>query len=190
MIDRSVKSIISLTVIVLLGLFIPHGSQAQGFDRQLNSEGQTLYLNGQGPRKKAFLTVYDVALYLTEKGSEAQAIIDADHPMAVSLVVRSRFANAEWISDAFREGLEKSTGGRVTPIRTQSEAFLEVFETGVVKDDVFEFLFIPQQGTHVYKNGTARTLIPGLEFKRALFGIWLSGMPVSSKLKAQLLDQH
>ena len=162
---------------------------AAGFDQQLDIEGQALYLNGEGPRKKAFMTVYDTALYLTEKGSDAKAIINADHPMSVNLVVRSRFATESRISDAFREGLEKSSGGNAASIEAQTEAFLAVFNQGVIKEDAFDFMYVPNVGVRVYKNDTLMATIEGLMFKQALFGIWLSANPVSDKLKSQLLGQ-
>jgi len=162
---------------------------AEGFDQQLSLDGQTLYLNGEGPRKKAFITVYDTALYLTEKGSDAGAIIEADHPMAINLIVRSRFATASRISEAFREGLEKSTGGDTQPIQPQVDKFLGVFEDGVEKGDTFNFVYFPESGLKVYKNEKVAALIKGLAFKQALYGIWLSDDPVSAKLKQQLLGQ-
>ena len=177
----------TLLLSALLLLF--SGLHALAFDRQFSIDGQTLYLNGEGPRKQAFLTVYDTALYLTELGSDAQAIVAADHPMAISLRVRSRFATAERISEAFREGLVKSTGGDIEAIKPQADAFLRVFEQGVVKNDAFKFIYVPGEGTTVYKNGEAGNPIPGLEFKQALFGIWLSDTPVAGRLKSQLLGQ-
>ena len=175
------------SLLLSLVLLLSAGVYASAFDGQLSIDGQKLYLNGQGPRKQAFLTVYDTALYLTELGSDAKAILEADHPMAIRLVVRSRFATSERISAAFREGLEKSTGGKVEAIQPQTDAFLDNFESGVVKNDSFEFIYVPGEGTTVYKNGQASSPIDGLEFKKALFGIWLSDTPVASRLKSQLL---
>lgn len=166
---------------------MPPAALANGFSGQLNLNGQTLYLNGQGPRKKAFLTVYDAALYLTEKGSDARAIIAADHPMAISLIIRSRFTNSERISQAFHDGLLKSTDSQIEPIQAQTELFLSAFEDGVVKNDAFQFVYTPGEGTTIYTNGVVGAPIEGLDFKQALFGIWLSETPVAMKLKAQLL---
>ena len=162
---------------------------AAGFDAQLDIEGQALYLNGEGPRKKAFITIYDTALYLTEKGSDAKAIIEANHPMSISLVVESRFTTATRITEAFREGLEKSSGGNIAAIEPQVKAFLGIFEQGVVKADAFDFMHVPELGMRIYKNDTLMATIKGLAFKRALFGIWLSTQPVSDRLKSQLLGQ-
>lgn len=172
---------------LMISLLVPHAAVAAEFDNQLSIDGQTLYLNGQGPRKKAFLTVYDTALYLTEKGSDAAAIVEADHPMAINLKIRSRFATAARISGAFREGLEKSTGGNTQSMKPQTDTFLGVFEDGVVKGDTFMFVYLPDSGLKVYKNTRLAAQIKGIEFKRALFGIWLSDNPVAAKLKAQLL---
>lgn len=179
-------------LLVLLSLLASISSQAasaSGFDEQLDLEGQALYLNGEGPRKKAFITVYDTALYLTEKGSDAKAIVEANHPMSVSLVVRSRFATESRISEAFREGLEKSSKGNAANIEPQIEAFLSVFQQGVIKEDAFDFMYMPDIGVRVYKNDTLMATVEGLMFKQALFGIWLSAQPVSDKLKSQLLGQ-
>ena len=187
MTGRRVSLFITISFTLLLPLLAIYPLNLSAFERQFDVNEQTLYLNGQGPRKKAFLTVYDIALYLTEKGSDARAIIAADHPMALKLVMRSRFASAERISQAFREGLEKSTAGRIEPIAVQSRAFLGVFEAGVEREDTFAFEYLPPEGVRVHKNGEIQVVIPGLEFKQALFGIWLSEAPVSNKLKAQLL---
>lgn len=180
----------SLGLMAMLMVFLsPYPASAAGFDGQLSIDEQTLYLNGEGPRKKAFLTVYDMALYLTEKGSDAEAIIKADHPMAIRLIIRSRFATAERISEAFREGLEKSTGGDSHAIDSQIETFLSVFDNGVVKEDAFNFVYLPNTGLKIYKNGDVTTQIKGIEFKQALYGIWLSDDPVVAKLKSQLLGR-
>ncbi len=183
-----VRKFLSLAA-VLIVMFMPYAISAAEFETQLTIEGQTLYINGEGPRKKAFLTVYDVALYLTEKGSDAEAIIRADHPMAISLVIRSRFATAERISEAFREGLDKSTGGNSQAIKAQTDAFMNVFENGVVKEDTFKFVYLPESGLNIYKNGGVAAQIAGMEFKQALYGIWLSENPVAAKLKSQLLGR-
>jgi len=179
-----------LNILVVIGMLVaPYAVFAGGFDKQLSFENQTLYLNGEGPRKKAFLTIYDTALYLTEQGSDGEAIIAADHPMVIALIIRSRFATSSRISEAFREGLEKSSGDNVGAIEPQIKMFLDVFADGVVKDDRFRFSYQPGSGLQVYKNGELSTQIEGLVFKQALYGIWLSKTPVAAKLKSQLLGQ-
>lgn len=189
MLNKNITFPLALTLLLFGVSISSYVVSAAGFDEQLHLEGQALYLNGEGPRKKAFLTVYDTALYLTEMGSDAKAIIEADHPMSMSLVVRSRFGTQARISEAFREGLEKSTAGSSANIAPQTEAFLAVFDQGVVKEDAFDFMYVPDIGVRAYKNDKLMATVEGLVFKQALFGIWLSETPVSEKLKFQLLGQ-
>jgi len=189
MLNKNIILTLALMLFASGSTLLSTSAYAEGFDTQMNLEGQSLYLNGEGPRKKAFITVYDTALYLTEKGTDAQAIIKADHAMSVSLVVRSRFATAERISDAFREGLEQATAGNTKAIEPQIKAFLQVFEQGVVKQDAFNFFYLPGMGTRIYKNDKLMATVAGLPFKQALFSIWLAQELISDKLKSQLLGQ-
>ena len=49
--------------------------------------------------------------------------------------------------------------------------------------DFFEFIYMPDEGTNVLKNSTYIDTIPGIEFKKAFFGIWLSKQPNSEKFE-------
>ncbi len=149
--------------------------------------GQQLQLNGKGTRKKAFIKVYDVGLYLSQASNDAPAIVAADETQAIELVVTSRLATASKISAAFEEGIINSTNNQTEAIAQQMQQFLAVFEQGVVKNDRFQFAYIPDAGTIVSKNSEALSTISGLPFKQALFGIWLSAKPVTEKLKLALL---
>jgi hypothetical protein len=73
-------------------------------------------------------------------------------------------------------------------IRTR--VFLDVYAEEIDDGDVFELVYLPEQGLNVYKNGSYTTTIAcGLSFKRALFGIWLSDRPVQTSLKRGLLGR-
>jgi hypothetical protein len=52
-----------------------------------------------------------------------------------------------------------------------------VFKNGIQKNDVFDLVYIPGTGLEASKNGTLLETISGLEFKKALFGIWLCEKP-------------
>jgi len=49
------------------------------------------------------------------------------------------------------------------------------------------FAYAPRGGTTVWRDGEPVSVIEGLAFKQALFGIWLSKKPVAGKLKAGML---
>lgn len=56
--------------------------------------------------------------------------------------------------------------------------------------DRYELVYEPGVGTSLVHNGTLIDTIPGEEFARALFGIWLSPHALSSSLRHKLLNHR
>ena len=48
-------------------------------------------------------------------------------------------------------------------------------------------MYTPNKGLSVLKNGKSQGVIPGLAFKKAFFGIWLSDSPVDKDLRKGML---
>jgi hypothetical protein len=155
----------------------------------LQAGEQTLQLNGLGVRNKFIFELYVAGLYLTEKSSDAGAIIQSTDAMAIRLHIISPKVTSNKMSKATRQGFSKSTGGNVKTIATEIEQFLGGFSDKIVVGDVFEFINIPDQGVSVLKNGSEQAIITSAEFKQALFGIWLSNRPVKARLRDQMLGK-
>ena len=51
-------------------------------------------------------------------------------------------------------------------------------------------IYKPGKGVAVIINNKMKGVMPGLEFKKALFAIWLGGKPASGKLKKGMLGQN
>lgn len=151
-------------------------------------EGQELVLNGAGVRKKFFFDLYLGSLYLEEKTQSAKQIINDDAPMAIRLDIISDKVNRENMTDATLEGFEKATGGNTQPLEAQIAQFMNAFEGKVSKGDRFELLYLPGEGVKAYRNGDLKATIPGLGFKRALFGVWLGEEPAQKSLKRDMLN--
>ena len=91
-------------------------------------------------------------------------------------------------SEAIQEGFEKSLKGNTAPLKAKIDQFINTFKSEEVKEgDVYELWYVPGEGVKSYKNGKLKSTIPGLDFKKALFGIWLSEDPVDADLKTGLL---
>jgi len=56
-----------------------------------------------------------------------------------------------------------------------------------VKGDKYVIAYIKNKGVVVMKNGKKLKTIPGYEFKKALFGIWLCPEPADEDLKEGML---
>ena len=182
------KSILTLAAAALLSanVFAVEVGGVQ-LPESLKTDAQPLALNGTGVRSKFFMDIYAAGLYLSETSSEAPSIISQDKPMALRLHITSGLLTAEKMETATREGFEKSTGGNVAPIQGTIDEFIDTFRDGIVENDIFDFVYTPAAGVNVFKNGELKKTVKGLDFKQALFGIWLSDDAVSDDLKEGLL---
>ena len=152
--------------------------------------GETrLVLNGAGARKKFFMKMYVGALYLTEHNSSPENIIEADDPMAITLSITSSLITSARMEEATREGFQNSTGGNTDSLKAEIEKFISVFKEKISENDIYELVYFPDQGVEVFKNSSSKVVIKGLEFKEALFGIWLCDKPAQESLKKDMLGK-
>jgi len=56
-----------------------------------------------------------------------------------------------------------------------------------VKNNVFDITYQPGVGVVAFKDGKELGTIKGMEFKKALFGIWLGKKPADDDLKENML---
>lgn len=155
----------------------------------LSVEDTTLVLNGAGSRSKWFIDLYVAGLYLPGREQDATAIVAADEPQAIHLHITSGMITSERLMEATQEGFENSTGGNLAPIQDDIDASMDVFSEEIGKGDVFTLIYVPDEGVRMLKNGELRDTVGDLEFKRALFGIWLSDKPAQGSLKRDMLGQ-
>lgn len=161
--------------------------EGKAFPNTLSTEKGDLVLNGGGVREKMWIDVYVAALYLTAKNTNGTDIVNADKEMAVRLHIVSGMVNSENMSEAVNEGFTKSTGGNTAPIKDKIDAFIKVFAEPIKVDDIFKLVYLPGEGVKIYKNEVYKSTVTGLDFKKALFGIWLGNDPVSGSLKKGML---
>ncbi|HET8848273.1 MAG: chalcone isomerase [Marinobacter sp. 34-60-7] len=152
--------------------------------------GQELKLNGAGTRSKWFMDLYVGGLYVPEKINDGQAIINADEPQAITLHITSDMITSERMTEATMDGFKASTDGDLSAIQSEVDQFLSVFQEEIKTGDVFDLVYLPEEGVRVLKNGEVRDTVGGLAFKKALFGIWLSDKPAQEDLKEKMLGQR
>jgi hypothetical protein len=149
--------------------------------------GETVALNGAGVREKLWIDLYAAGLYLNEKTSDANVVLNAEKPMAIKLHIVSKLISSDKMINAVTEGFEKSTNGNIAPIQSEINTLIGFFREDIKKNDVFDLVYLPSKGVVAYKNGEEKGVVPGKEFKKALFGIWLSNRPADDNLKEQML---
>jgi hypothetical protein len=155
---------------------------------QLKIGDQVLQLNGAGFRTKTFVQIYESGLYLPKPTTDAQSILAADEMMAIRVRITSGFVSRASLISSLQEGLAKSSNGRADAFARETEQLQQLLKDEVKKNDAYDFVHVPSKGLCVLKNGNLQGVIPGLEFKKALFGIWLSDSPVDKDLRQAMLS--
>lgn len=157
--------------------------------QKVTEEGQNLVLNGAGVREKFFMDMYVGALYLPKKSSNAADIMSGNEAAAIKLTIVSGMITSDKMINAVNEGFENATNGNTAPIKAKIAQFKACFKEEIKKGDVFDMVYVPGKGVVVSKNGKEKGVIEGTDFKKAMFGIWLSNKPADKGLKAAMLGK-
>ena len=153
----------------------------------LEAGGESLVLNGAGYRSKFFMKMYLGGLYLKEQNSDAEVIISADETMLMKLHIVSGRVTTDRMIDAIDEGFEKSAEEGMAATVEKIDQFKACFSDEIEEGDIFDIAYVPGEGVKVHKNENLTGTIEGLDFKKAVFGIWLSNKPADKGLKKKML---
>ncbi|MBF0258453.1 MAG: chalcone isomerase family protein [Desulfamplus sp.] len=130
-----------------------------------------LVLNGTGTRKKFGFKVYEGALYLQAKSSDSKKIIEADEPMAITMSWK-RQGPIDKTTDVFSDGFKYGAGANYDAQKSNIDIFIKSL-VKAEKQDTWKYIYIPGEGTSIQYNDKVAATITGLDFKKALFSIWL-----------------
>ncbi|WP_313808268.1 chalcone isomerase family protein [Flavobacterium sp.] len=186
------KQFLTVLLVAFIGLFSANAQTEVGgvkLAQKVTMEDQSLVLNGAGVREKFFMDMYVGALYLPKKNANAADIMGGNDAAAIKLTIVSGMITSDKMINAVNEGFENATGGNTAPIKAKIAQFKAFFKEEIKKGDVFDLVYVPNKGVVVSKNGKEKGVIEGAEFKKAMFGIWLSNKPADKGLKAAMLGK-
>ena len=184
-----VSFVVACSIFVLTSMVSPICTAQDGGPKQLKIGTSTMVRNGSGIREKMYLSLYEGTLYLKEKNNDAKAIVSADETMAVRIEITSRFVSQKKMVTALNEGFVASTGGNTSSLSAEIQAFRDCFSDPIKMKDVFILAYVPGTGVVVYKNNAVKGTIAGLDFKKALFGIWLGDPAIDKNLRSAMLGK-
>lgn len=110
-----------------------------------------LVLNGAGIRINEMfgLKIYVGALYLKAKTSNGNTIVNANEPMAVKMVITSKYSTTDNMQEAYGKGFDVSTNGNSSSLKNEIKVFNSAFGVNIVKGDIFDYIFTPGKGSFV-----------------------------------------
>ena len=130
--------------------------------------------------------VYSIALY----GPDGEQSIDSilsDVPKKLVIQYHRDFTRDQIV----RAGTELMRGNKEIDFELtepQTEKMNSLYVEQVSEGDQYWIKYIPGEGTSLYYNGRLLGNVPGSEFARAYFGIWLSRNPIDEDMRDALLS--
>jgi hypothetical protein len=180
-----------LFAIILSGtmFFAQNTSKIYGheFFNTITVGSEKLELNGGGLREKYFFDLYIAGLYLKNKSADASKIISKNEEMAISIKIISSKVTKEKLLESMSDGFENASDGKAT--NEEMKKFRGFFTENLKIGDKINLEYLPNKGLIVRKNSKIIGTIESLEFKKALFSIWLGSNCVDSGLKKELLGK-
>ncbi len=152
-------------------------------------DNHTLSLQGAGVRSKFIFDIYIGALYLQNKTNDPQKIINENSSSDIRMVITSSLITRAKMKEGFSDDFEtiKSLGYKVDD--NILKKFLLTFNTKIRKGDIYDFAYFPQVGLVIFKNKKMILTIKNMNFKKALYAIWLGKKPAQESLKKKMLGQ-
>jgi len=173
------KFYVFILVVVIQCLTLGHVMAASfegvEFQDSIQAGGQTLLLNGLGPRfaTMAKIRVYVAGLYLPAKISDAEAVIQSQGPKQVVMKFQ-REVSAEQSRDAWTKGLQKAA--KDYPNISDRIPQLMAAMSDMKKGDEMSYSFADGR-LEIIVRGESKAVIQGRDFSEALFTVWLKYPP-------------
>jgi hypothetical protein len=177
-----------LALAVVLAAASSGAAEIEGveFDDRITAGDRVLALQSVGLlRYRIFFKGYVAALYLEEETSPEKVLEDVPKRLELEYfwsIAGERFG--PMAESALERNLDAKSLERLRP---RVEALHEKYQD-VKPGDRYALTYLPEEGTELAKNGVRLALVPGEDFARAYFGIWLGEAPLDRDLRDQLLE--
>ena len=152
-------------------------------------DGKSLSLNGLGLREATFLKidVYVAGLYLETTSADPAAILGSTQAKQLKMHF-VRGVGRKDVVNSWKEGVAKNAGDGAAAVKDRFEKLYAAM-TDVAEGDDLILTELPDKGVTVSLKGKELLTIPGEDFARVLWSIWLGPSPPNPELKQGLLGK-
>jgi Chalcone isomerase-like len=135
-------------------------------------------------RYMRFIKAYAGALYLQEDTVSHDALNDVPK----RLVLEYRYAiSAEDFADATTDIIKRNVDEPMFRRLESRVQDLNDMYRNVQPNDRYSLIYIPGHGTELILNDVPLGVIPGADFARAVFSIWIGNTPIDESFRDRLL---
>jgi len=132
-----------------------------------------------------FFKLYFAALYLEDKIDGIEQLLGEVPKKLVFRYLRN--IDGADVIKAADEVLKQNPEISLAPLQSRLDEINKAYANGIKEGDVFELDYIPSVGTMLTINGKVFSTVPGSDFAKAYFGIWLSKYPLSEDFRDALI---
>jgi len=182
--------ILKILAALCLSFSAAHGATVSGvtIPDTLSVDGQTLVLNGAGVRSRFVFDVYVGALYTSTPSQDADAIISATTPRAMTLTLM-RDVDADSLLSAMKTGLRDNHDNAglaaLEPATQALETIVRRIGNGKKGDRIV--LALTADALTLLLNDQELGRIDDARMPAAMLRIWLGARPADKRLKQALL---
>jgi len=150
-------------------------------------ESESLILNGAGIRTKFFFNIYIGSLYLKNKESNIDKILNDTNSKRIALNFLYKEVSKEKLVSGWTDGFQNNNDDAVfSSLKTKLNKFNNFF-TSMHKGDSVILDFFTNTKTRVTINNQIKGEIVGNDFQMALLKVWLGDDPADYSLKDAML---
>ncbi|MGH9441929.1 MAG: chalcone isomerase family protein [Thermoanaerobaculia bacterium] len=150
--------------------------------------GKTIKLNGLGVRTKLFFKIYVAGLYLETPTHDETQAVTSEETKKVLMHFLYKKVTAKQLVDGWEDGFRDNSPAEIGKLKGEIAQF-ESWMTDLTAGQEMAFSYVPGIGTTVEILGHPKGTIPGQDFMRALFRVWLGVNPPTGELKSGMLGK-
>lgn len=142
------------------------------------------YLQGIAKRTHLVFDVYMAAFYLSDQPLEKSHGV----PLGAKLIILeySRTIEKQKVIDSIIDNVDSNPDADAKNLRSRFDQFSDAFEPPH-KGSRYYFVYVPEKGTSMIKDGHVTITIPGDDFAEAFFGLWFHEKVGNPELREKLL---
>jgi hypothetical protein len=185
------KRLLLVSLLLCAGALFAAVIEGITFSETMDVGGRKLVLNGTGLRLKRVIInikVYAAGLYLEQKESNPQKILNDDKAKVLKMHFIYSNVGKDKLKEAFTEGFEGNGGAGAKKMESQIDKFIS-FWPDMAENDEAQIIYVPGIGTKVVIKGKEAGTIEGNEFGKLVFSVWLGPKPPNEELKTGLLGR-
>lgn len=188
---QKLRSTIYIMILSILLSVTPklHSAEIDGvyFNDEYSAGGKKLGLRGYAILNYMLvIKAYAGALYM-ENGTPSSSVL-GETPRILELYYFHKIS-AEDFRESTIEMIKRNTTGAEFGIISERLNRFNSFYRGVKPGDRYKAEYIPGRGTTLYLNGAPLGTIPGNDFSKAFFSIWIGRDPIDKKFRDKLLGR-